>query len=138
MGPRTGPLAPTALCYQFCCAPAETCENFEQKEEQIITTKILRTRSAQLTLNLLLGPVRCVEVRWRRVWCPSKIQVRLVRVVWFTILESWGACHIFGFMSTRTLRSDAQAQIETPLGLKKNLLICISIRWSQSIHTHRP
>ena len=45
----------------------------------------------------------------------SKLQVRLVRVVRFTMLESLGACLIYGFMSTCKLRSDSQAQIETHL-----------------------
>ena len=45
----------------------------------------------------------------------SKLQVRLVRVVRFTMLESLGVCLIYGFMSTRKLRLSSQAQIETPL-----------------------
>ena len=45
----------------------------------------------------------------------SKLQVRLVRVVGFTMLESLGVCLIYGFMSTRKLRLSSQAQIETPL-----------------------
>ena len=44
----------------------------------------------------------------------SKLQARLVRVVRFTMLESLGVCLIYGFMSTRKLRSVSQAQIETP------------------------
>ena len=47
----------------------------------------------------------------------SKLQVRLVRVVRFTMLESLGVCLIYGFMSTRKLRLSSQAQIETPLSL---------------------
>ena len=47
----------------------------------------------------------------------SKLQVRLVRVVRFTMLESLGVCLIYGFMSTRKLRLSSQAQIETPLYL---------------------
>ena len=47
----------------------------------------------------------------------SKLQVRLVRVVRFTMLESLGVCLIYGFMSTRKLRLSSQAQIETPLQL---------------------
>ena len=43
-----------------------------------------------------------------------KLQARLVRVVRFTMLESLGVCLIYGFMSTRKLRSVSQAQIETP------------------------
>ena len=47
----------------------------------------------------------------------SKLQVSLIRVVRFTMLEALGVCLIYGFMSTRKLRSDSQAQIETPLRL---------------------
>ena len=47
----------------------------------------------------------------------SKLQVHLVRVIRFTMLEIVGDMPIFGFMSTRKLRSDAQAQIGTPLVL---------------------
>ena len=45
----------------------------------------------------------------------SKLQVSLVRVVRFTMLEPLGGCLIYGFMSTRKARSDAQGQIDTPL-----------------------
>ena len=49
------------------------------------------SRSAQLALNLLPGPVRCgggpLELGLVSV---SKLQVRLVRLIRFTMLESLG------------------------------------------------
>ena len=98
--------------------PTPTHPHVTDRARDCPRTDSAGSRSAQLALNLLPGPVRCVGVRWSWVWCPfQSSKSALVRVVRFTMLESLGVCLIYGFMSTRKLRSDSQAQIQTPLQL---------------------
>ena len=95
--------------------PTPTDPHVTDRTRDCPRTDSAGSRSAQLALNLLPGPVRYVGVRWSWVWCPFQSS----KSAWFVsfgsrCLNRWGCAYLWILSSLAKLKLARKVRTEPP------------------------